>query len=340
MKEITALAFEGYVDQVYKLNGVSRKVRKFNVSPSIQQKLEDRMAESAEVLKKINVVPVDEMSGEKIGLGVPGSIASNTDTSDGTTGRQTRDVSDMTGQTYQCRKNNFDTHVRYAKLDLWAKFKDFQVRLKNHILQAQALDRIRILWNGTHYAPNSNRTTYPLLQDVNIGVLQKYRNDAPERVMDEGVDGSGVINVYAGGDYENIDALVVDAVKEFIDTWYQDDAGLVVIVGRNLMADKYFPLINKDQPSSEVLATQIIISQKRMGNLPAASVPYFPDGAMMITTWDNLSIYYQEGKRRRHIKDDPEHDRIQNFESSNDDYVVEDYGRGCLIENINTVKPV
>jgi len=339
MKEITALAFEGYVDQVYKLNGVSRKVRKFNVSPSIQQKLEDRMAESAEVLKKINVVPVDEMSGEKIGLGVPGSIASNTDTSDGTTGRQTRDVSDMTGQTYQCRKNNFDTHVRYAKLDLWAKFKDFQVRLKNHILQAQALDRIRILWNGTHYAPSANRTTYPLLQDVNIGVLQKYRNDAPERVMDEGVDGSGVINVYAGGDYENIDALVVDAVKEFIDTWYQDDAGLVVIVGRNLMADKYFPLINKDQPSSEVLATQIIISQKRMGNLPAASVPYFPDGAMMITTWDNLSIYYQEGKRRRHIKDDPEHDRIQNFESSNDDYVVEDYGRGCLIENINTVKP-
>jgi P2 family phage major capsid protein len=340
MKEITALAYQGYVDQIYKLNGVSRSVQKFTVSPSVQQKLEDQMAESADILKRINVVPVDEQTGEKIGLGVPGTIAGNTDTSDGVTGRETRDVSDMAGQTYTCRKNNFDTHIRYQKLDLWAKFKDFQVRLRNHILHAQALDRIRILWNGTSYAVNSDRAANPLLQDVNIGVLQAYRNDAPTRVMDEVVASSGVINVREGGDYENLDALVVDAINNLIDPWYQDDSSLIAIMGRNLLADKYFPLINQQQPSTEVLATQVIVSQKRVGNVPAVSVPYFPDNTILITTWDNLSIYFQSGGRRRHIVDNPKMDRIENYESSNDAYVVEDYGRGCLIENINTVAPV
>ena len=54
----------------------------------------------------------------------------------------------------------------------------------------------------------------------------------------------------------------------------------------------------------------------------------------MVTTFDNLSIYWQEGARRRNLKDAPERDRIENYESSNDAYVVEDYGRGAMAENI------
>lgn len=339
MNEVTTLAFNGYVDQVYKLNGVARSVQKFTVTPTIQQKLMDKMAESADVLKKINIVPVDEQSGEKIGLGTSGTIAGNTDTSDGTTERQTSDPSNMTGQTYECKKNNFDTHLSYKKLDLWAKFKDFQVRVRNHNMHAEALDRCRILWNGTSYAANSNRTNNPLLQDVNIGVLQHYRDDAPDRVMDEVEDASGVINVYAGGDYENLDALVEDAVETLIDPWHKDDTALVAIMNRKMLSDKYFPLINQQQPSSEVLATQLVIAQKRVGEVQAVAVPFFPENTILITTWDNLSIYYQSGGRRRHILDNPKKDRVENYESSNDAYVVEDYGRGCLIENINTVAP-
>ncbi len=52
------------------------------------------------------------------------------------------------------------------------------------------------------------------------------------------------------------------------------------------------------------------------------------------TSLDNLSIYYQEGARRRQIVDNPKRDRIENFESSNDAYVVENYGKAALIENI------
>ncbi|WP_434477370.1 P2 family phage major capsid protein, partial [Escherichia coli] len=34
------------------------------------------------------------------------------------------------------------------------------------------------------------------------------------------------------------------------------------------MADKYFPIVNKEQDNSETLAADVIISQKRIGNLP------------------------------------------------------------------------
>lgn len=57
----------------------------------------------------------------------------------------------------------------------------------------------------------------------------------------------------------------MDAVNELIDVVYQDDDDLVVICGRELLSDKYFPLVNKEQENSEKLAADMIISQKRMG---------------------------------------------------------------------------
>ncbi|WP_261372457.1 phage major capsid protein, P2 family, partial [Yersinia aldovae] len=39
-------------------------------------------------------------------------------------------------------------------------------------------------FNGTHRAKTSNRAQNPLLQDIAVGWLQKYRTNAPARVMD------------------------------------------------------------------------------------------------------------------------------------------------------------
>ncbi|EHM7919654.1 P2 family phage major capsid protein, partial [Salmonella enterica subsp. enterica serovar Infantis] len=104
-----------------------------------------------------------------------------------------------------------------------------------------------------------DRTKNPMLQDVAVGWLQKYRNEAPTRVMSNITDADGkvvsaVIRVGRNGDYENLDALVMDATNNLIDEVYQDDPKLVAIVGRKLLADKYFPLVNKPQENSEALA--------------------------------------------------------------------------------------
>ena len=96
-------------------------------------------------------------------------------------------------------------------------------------------------------------------------------------------------------------------------------------------------MVNVNQAPSETLAADIVISQKRVGGLPAATVPYFPANAMLVTTFDNLSIYWQEGARRRRMEENPKRDRVENYESSNDAYVVEDNDRAALVENIQLV---
>lgn len=331
MKKNTRQVFDKYTARLAHINDTGSVAQTFSVDPSIQQKLETKLQESSEFLGKINIIGVAEQEGEKLGLGISGPIAGRTNTASGD--RQTRDLTGLSNQKYRCEKTNFDTHISYQKLDAWAKFPDFQARIANAILARQALDRMVIGFNGTSIAADTNIATSPLLQDVNKGWLQHFREQAPQRVLDEVVPASGAVTIGATGDYKNLDAAVADGIN-LLDPWYQEDTGLVCIVGRKLLNDKYFPLINTTQAPSETLAADIIISQKRIGGLPAVRVPYFPDNAILITRFDNLSIYWQEGGRRRRVVDEAKRDRIENYESSNDAYVVEDFGLGAVIENI------
>jgi P2 family phage major capsid protein len=332
MRNETRLAFNDYLARQSLLNGVSSAAQTFAVAPSVQQTLEDKIQQSSEFLGKINLVPVVEQSGQKLGLGISGPVASrtNTDAND----RQTHDLHTLDDNTYKCEKTNFDTHIKYATLDSWSKFKDFQLRVRNQIIARQALDRMVIGFHGTSVAADTNLVANPLLQDVNKGWLHHLRNDAPARVLHQGAT-PGVVKIGAGAgtDYKNLDAAVFDAIR-LMDPWFHNNPNLICMLGRNLLDDKYFPLVNVSQAPTETLAADIVISQKRVGGLQAATVPYFPDNTLLITTYDNLSIYWQEGARRRRLEDNPKRDRIENYESSNDAYVVENYGLAAMIENI------
>ncbi|WP_447529797.1 phage major capsid protein, P2 family [Vreelandella sp. TE19] len=326
MRNDTRQALNQFKAQLAKLNGVENTSEQFNVTPSVQQTLETRTQESSEFLSQINMVGVDEIKGQKIGLGVSGPIAGRTNVDQKE--RETRDVSDLTANTYECVSTEFDTHIRWAQLDAWSRFPDFQARLRNAILRRQALDRIMIGFNGTQAAVETDRAANPMLEDVNKGWLQKYREDAPARVL------SGV-TVGESGDYANLDALVFDAVNEMVEPWYREDTALVAIMGRKMLADKYFPLIQQHaETPTEARAMDLMISQKRVGGLQAVRAPFVPDGAVLITSLANLSLYWQLGSRRRYVLDNPKRNRIENYESSNDAYVVEDYGFGCLVEGI------
>ncbi|WP_312400609.1 phage major capsid protein, P2 family [Enterobacter chengduensis] len=343
MKKKTRFAFNAYLQQLAKLNGIDVNDigSKYTAEPSVAQTVETKIQESSAFLTRVNVVPVDEQSGERLGLGIGSTVAGTTDTT-----KKEREPTDPTyidGEGYKCTQTNFDTALGYEKLDLWAKFDDFQLRIRDAIIKRQALDRIMIGFNGERREKTSDRLTYPLLQDVNIGWLEKIRREAPVRVLSRivGSDGtviSQTVRIGKGGDFKNLDALVMGAVSEKIEPWYQDDTELVVICGRSLMADKYFPIVNRDQPNSEALAADLIISQKRIGGLPAVQAPFFPANAILITRLDNLSIYWQDGTRRRAVIDNPKRDRVENFESVNEAYVIEDYDCVALIENIEVLE--
>ena len=333
MRNETRQKFNEFTGQVAKLNAITSAMVQFNVQPSVQQTLETKMQESVAFLSMINMVPVDELKGQKVGIGISSTIAgrTNTDSKD----RQPNNPAALYDHNYECAQTNYDTMIGYAQLDSWAKFPDFQVRIRDAIITRQGLDRIMIGWHGTSAAPDTDRNANPLLQDVNIGWLKHIRTDAPAQVMSEGTEGSGKIYVdVADGDYKNLDALVFDAVNELIKPWFQDDTELVVICGRKLLSDKYFPIINDASDNQNKLAGQVLVSQKQIGGLKAVRVPFFPEDKLLITKLSNLSIYWQTGARRRHIDDEPKRNRIVNYESTNDAYVVEDYDCAALVENI------
>lgn len=332
MQNDTRVLFNAYLQQLAVLHGVQDVTTKFTAAPSVAQKLEQRIQESSAFLSSINVYPVPEQTGERIGLGIDGTIAGTTDTTQ--KDREPRDPTALDNRGYACTQTNFDTAIRYNKLDQWAKFPNFQALIRDAIIKAQALNRIMIGWNGTSRAATSNPAVNKLLQDVNIGWLQKMRTENAARSLKEIKSGTGKIEVGAGKDFENLDALVFSMVNELIDPWYQEDTELVAICGRQLLADKYFPIVNKTQAPTEQLAADIVMSQKRIGNLPAVRVPHFPANAVMVTRLDNLSLYVQEGTRRRTVVDNAKRDRIENYESVNEAYVLEDLGCAAFAENI------
>lgn len=336
MKNSTRAKYLGFVSQIAMLNSVDPAIAssaKFTVEPSVQQKLEERMQDTSEFLSKINVVPVDEMSGALLGLGVSGTIAGRADTANAEE-RQGIDPTALDSREYTCKQTNFDVALSYAKLDMWAKFPNFETMWRDVVLKRQALDRILIGFNGTSAAASTDRATNPLLQDVNIGWLQKMRTENDARVLTEVVAASGKVTYGAGGDYETLDALVWDAKESMLAEWAKNDTELVVIVSGDLLHDKYFPMINQTEAPTEQIARDVIMSTKRLGGLPAMRVPGFPNGTVFITRLDNLSIYYQDGKRRRLLLDEPKLDRVTDYNSSNEAYVIEDLEYACLVENI------
>lgn len=345
MRKETRFKFNQYLSRIAELNGIATSDldKKFTVEPSVTQTLFDKIQQSSSFLKLINMVTVGELTEEKVGIDVTGSIASTADT-DGGVERKTADFAKMDAYRYFCHPVNFDYHLKYNKLDLWARFQDFQIRIRNAIIKRQALDYITIGFNGVSRAATSDRSKNPLLQDVAVGWLQKYRNDAPERVMSSITDADGTvisntIIVGKGGHYANLDALVMDAFESLVAEIHRENPEMVVICGRRILTDKYFPMINKFQANSEQLAGELIISQKTIGQLQAVRAPFFPANSVFITTLDNISVYLYEDGHRRHIVENPKLDQVENYEQVKVDFVIEDYEAGCLIENIEILEP-
>jgi P2 family phage major capsid protein len=338
MRPETRQAYDAYCQRVSQLNGGAAIGTKFSVDPTAQQTLEQKTQESSGFLKLISVMGVPELTGEKLGMNATSTVASRTDTS-GAGRRVPRDPTGLTGEDYTLKQTNYDVALRYDKLDNWAKFPTFQTMWQGVLMERMALDRIMIGWNGTSAAATTDRDANPMLQDVNIGWLEKMRTENATRVVDEMVTDSEAITVGQGGDYRNLDALVMDMIQTLLPTWNRTRSDLVAITGDALLHDKYFQKVNVDQAPTEEIALETILASRRLGGKQAMIVPYFPANSILVTPLKNLAIYYQDGKRRRHIKDEPEADRVADYNSSNDGYVIEDYEAAFLLENVTILDP-
>lgn len=352
MRNSTRLKFNSYVSQIALLNGVADAAVKFEVAPAVAQTLEEKIKESSDFLSAINILPVVEQTGQKIGIAAARPMASRTNTGAGNR-RTPRNALGSDGAPYFCRKTDYDYAIPYGLWDSWRHKDDFQTIARDVLVKQQGRDRIMIGFNGTSAAAATDRDENPLLQDVNEGWLHKLRTQAPERVLDDGDLTTGVTKaIYvapdveamntegdnaatAKADYNTLDALALDAL-ELLDPWHRSDTDLVVIVGWKLMKDKQLNLLNAagSKATEAEAASRILTLPHQLAGKRAIIVPFFPETSLMVTSLDNLSIYWQEETRRRALVDEPSYDQVANYESVNESFEVEDLGRASLIENI------
>ncbi|GFM72982.1 phage capsid protein [Pseudomonas cichorii] len=312
--------------------GVETAARMFNVEPTIAQELNDAITAKSDFLERINVIPVGEIKGQKVFLGTNGPVTGRTNTK--TTDREANDASGLEDDQYELSSTESDVGLPYAKIDAWAKFPEFHQKYSAAVQKQIALDRIMIGFHGTHAAVQTDKTQYPLLQDVNKGWLQQLREKAPEQVLSEGGKEDGKVIMGAGGDYENLDSLVHDA-KQLVDERLREGGDLIVIIGSDLLAaDKaklYAQQAGKPTEKERIESQQVIATY---GGLAAFNVPYFPANAVLVTSFDNLSIYYQDSSWRKQTIDNPKRSRVEDYNSRNEGYVIEQLEKAGLIENV------
>lgn len=328
MKPITREKFNRMKNAVAEANYIDNVSEKFTIAPEVEQTIVNRMGETADFLKKINVTGVTAPKGEKLGLGVGSPIASRTNTN--TKERETAYVGALDSNPYECKQTNFDTHIGYRTLDAWAAQADFEERYRVLCLKRRALDSIMIGWNGSSAAEETNRAVNPLLEDVNVGWLEKIRLHSPKNYMGYASDGTENTDEYTlgdGGNYGTLDALAFDVVSNLLDPWHRGSDDLVLIIGRQLWVNHGLALYNENRAATERNALQIWFAAQAVAGLPTVTVPFFPERGLVVTSYDNLSLYYEASATRRAIIDNPKRDRVEEYLSSNDAYVVEDFGK-------------
>jgi len=313
--------------------GVETVREEFNVSPTHAQTLNEKITHSSAFLSRINVIPVSEIKGEKVMLGTSGTVTGRTDTT--VSDREPRSVLGLDGQPYELFETHSDVSLRFASIDAWAKFPNFAQRYSAAVQKQIALDRIMIGWNGTSAAATTDRVANPLLQDVNKGWLQIVRDQAPQQILTTGEKVAGKIQIGATGDYPNLDALVHD-VSMMIDDEFRDGGDLVAIIGHELLAHDKAKLYaaQGDTPTEKerIELAQVIATY---GGRPAYTCPHFPARGVVVTSFDNLSIYFQDSSWRRHIQENPKRSRVEDFNSRNEGYVVEQLGKFAGVESAN-----
>ncbi|KIF65430.1 capsid protein [Pseudomonas fluorescens] len=315
--------------------GVPLSSKMFSVEPSIAQELNDAITAKADFLQRINVIPVTEIKGEKVFIGVSGPVTGRTNTK--TTDREAKDASELDNSTYELSSTESDVGLPYAKIDAWAKFPDFHQRYSAAVQKQIALDRIMVGFHGVKAAAQTDIEAYPMLQDVNKGWLQQLREQAPQQVLKEG-KAAGKVTLGLDGDYANLDALVHDT-KQMVDERLRDGGDLVAIIGSDLLAADKAKLYAKqgDVPTEKerIEDAQVIATY---GGLPSFSVPFFPVNAVLVTSWDNLSIYFQDSSWRKQTVDNPKRSRVEDYNSRNEGYVIEQLEKIALTENVELLK--
>lgn len=337
MNPTTSKIFSAMLTAMATTYGVDTVCKTFNVTPTVTQELHDKIVEQADFLQQINVMPVTEIKGQKIFGSATGLLGKRTDTTQND--RETSDALNLENKDYELFKTEYDVHIEYITIDSWAKFPDFKDRYAKWVRKAIALAKISTGWYGVEAAAETDAATNPNGEDVNKGWLQimrDYKSSAHWFLQGANAD---EIRIGEGGDFANLDAAV-HACLQMIDPIHRNSKDLVAIIGSDLLAlDKAQLYTAQGQKPSEKERVENQSVTRTYGGLPSLSIEKFPARGIFITSLDNLSIYYQDTSVRRKVEDNAKRDRIEDYNSLNEGYIVEDESKAAGFEFANVVIP-
>jgi len=305
----------------------------FAITGPQEERLLEAVQQSNEFLQLINMPLVTDIQGEKVFAGTQQTI----------TGRKKdgrfRRVVDPTGGKYSCAETDSGVIIPWKTADTWARMGgDFLAKYAAFVQRQISLDQMMIGWNGTSVAESSDPTVKKLLEDVNKGWMQWMRDNLTKNILTGGKTASKInIGTDKDADYTSLDHLAYD-LRQGLDPVHRQRTDLVLMVGADIIA-KEADAAGKmhGRTPTERAAMKAMDLMGSFGGLPAVILPNFPARGCVITTYDNLSIYTQEGSMRRAFKDDDEHKGLVDSYYRNEAYVVEDETLFVGIEPGNVV---
>ncbi|MGX5834616.1 phage major capsid protein, P2 family [Aeromonas piscicola] len=295
--------------------------KQFSVSEPMEMVLRSAILESTSFLGLITCLDVDQLTGQVVQVG-----ASALHTGRKVDGRFRRKIG-VDGNKFSLTETDSCVRLDWSTLCTWANSGNpgqFVQLVSEFTNQAFALDMLRVGFNGTHIADDSDPVKYPLGEDVNKGWQQLAREwHGGSQVVKALPNDKIYFDPDGHGDFKTLDEMASDLINATINPLYRTDPRLVVLVGTDLVAAAQAKLYSEATKPTEQIAAQQLA--KSIAGRPAFIPPYFPANGMMITTLANLHIYTQRNTRKRKAADNDDTKGFENQYWRQEGYAIGDY---------------
>lgn len=297
-----------------KANGQVDTSRFFSLTDPKETQLRNALLQSSEFLRLLpNVLDVDQVQGQVVSTGKPGIYTGRKKD-----GRFSRPLG-VDGNEYKLRETDSGSYLAYSLLVVWANAgseEEFFQRIQAFSNESFALDMLRVAFNGTSAAEDTDPEANPNGEDVNIGWHQIVKTRSAEQIITGDVTIGG-----ANADFIGLDAAVTDLVHTCIYEPLRNDPRLIVLASADLIGADATTMMNKIDRPTEKVAAQLI--GRQIAGRTVYTPPFMPEGRLIVTTLDNLHIYTQRGTRKRKAEWNDDRKRFENNYLRMEGYAVE-----------------
>ncbi|HGF5181859.1 phage major capsid protein, P2 family [Vibrio parahaemolyticus] len=302
----------------------------FNLTPPMETKLRQAIMESDAFLGMVSLLPVQQIKGQVVDVGDDGLSTGRSGS-----GRFSVEVG-QSGNTFELTKTDSGAHILWETMTHWANSGSkghWLSMMKSAISRRFALDMLRVGFNGTSIATNTDPIKNPLGQDVNKGWLTIVKEKRSSQVLASAkLDPTGS----AIDSYKNLDSLTQDLINTTIAPEHRQDPDLVVLVGSNLVAAEQHRLLEAADSPTEHKAAQSLA--KTIAGKKAYTPPFFPADQLWVTNTKNLQILTQEGTQWRKQKNDEDELRFKQNHIRMEGYAVGNLKKFAAIESVSVVE--